>query len=60
MCKYDRCPQVMSLESASVRAEGHEFENENNLGVWSQKEVSSPDAPLLCWKLVAQGCISCY
>lgn len=39
--KSDKCPQVISLESASV--EDYKFENETNLLVWSWKEVSLPD-----------------
>ncbi len=33
--KSDKCPQVMSLESASAEAEEYRFENKRNLGVWS-------------------------
>ncbi len=33
--KSDKLPQVMSLESASVRSEDYKFENEKNLAVWS-------------------------
>ncbi len=32
--KFDKCPQVMSLESVLVGAEDYKFEDEN-LGVWS-------------------------
>lgn len=35
--KSDKCPQEKSLESVSVGADDYKFEN---LGVWSEKEVS--------------------
>lgn len=41
--KFDKCPKMMSLDSASVGAEDYDFENEKNLGGWSWKEVSVPE-----------------
>lgn len=41
--KSDKLPLVMSLESASIRAEDYKSENEKSLGVWSKKEESLPD-----------------
>lgn len=40
--KSDKCPQVMSLESASVGPEDYKFENEKYLLAMSRKEASSP------------------
>lgn len=44
-------------ESASVGDEDNKFENEKNLGVWSLKDVISPDlcSPLLKPLLQARG-----
>lgn len=48
---------VKSHESASVGDEDNKFENEKDLGVWSLKDVISPDlcSPLLKPLLQARG-----
>ncbi len=48
--KSDKCPQVMSLESASVGSEDYD------LLVWS---LQTSVAPHLCLRLEAPGYISC-
>lgn len=56
--KFDKLPQVMSLESPSVGAKDGKFENEKDLVVWTKKEISptylsSPSSSLLEARLAA-------
>ncbi len=39
--KSDKCPQVMSLESALVEDEGYTFENEKNVEL-ERSELTRP------------------